>query len=78
MAGKVLSDEEAEQLSTWPPEVARSDLVADLGYSQDKAETHIARLRSVGGAERANLERMLSRRGQRLRAAGGLLARGKW
>ena len=28
MASKVLSDEETEQLSTWPPEVARSDLVA--------------------------------------------------
>src|SRR5450759_4368064 len=33
MAGRVLSDEEAEQLSAWPPEVARSDLVAHFTLS---------------------------------------------
>ncbi len=33
MAGKVLSDEEVEQLSTWPPDVARSDLVAHFTLS---------------------------------------------
>ncbi|MGH9266382.1 MAG: DUF4158 domain-containing protein [Acidimicrobiales bacterium] len=33
MPGKVFSDEEAEQLSSWPPEVARSDLVAHFTLS---------------------------------------------
>ena len=33
MAGKVLSDEETEQLSAWPSEVARSDLVAHFTLS---------------------------------------------
>ncbi len=35
VAGKVFSDEEAEQLSSWPPEVARSDLVAHFTLSID-------------------------------------------
>ncbi len=35
MAGKVFSDEETEQLSSWPPEVARSDLVAHFTLSVD-------------------------------------------
>lgn len=33
MAGRVLSDEEAARLSAWPPEVARSDLVAHFTLS---------------------------------------------
>ncbi|CAN5765018.1 Tn3-like element TnAs1 family transposase [soil metagenome] len=35
MPGKVVSDEEAEQLSSWPPEVARSDLVAHFTLSAE-------------------------------------------
>ena len=35
MAGKVLSDDELEQLSAWPPEVARSDLAAHFTLSLD-------------------------------------------
>ena len=33
MAGRVLSDNELEQLSNWPPEVARSDLAASFTLS---------------------------------------------
>lgn len=33
MAAKALSDDEAEQLSTWPPEVARSDLAVHFTLS---------------------------------------------
>lgn len=33
MADKVLSDDELEQLSRWPTEVARSDLVAHFTLS---------------------------------------------
>ncbi len=52
MAGKVLSDEEAEQLSAWPPEVARSDLVAHFTLSvEDRRWVRSHR----GAAERIGL-----------------------
>lgn len=52
MAGKVLSDEEAEQLSNWPPEVARSDLVAHFTLSiQDRRWVRSHR----GAAERIGM-----------------------
>ncbi|MGH9149413.1 MAG: Tn3 family transposase [Acidimicrobiales bacterium] len=52
MAGKVFSDEEAEQLSSWPPEVARSDLVAHFTLSVEDRRW----LRSHrGAAERIGL-----------------------
>ena len=52
MAGKVLSDEEAEQLSSWPPEVARGDLVAHFTLSvEDRRWVRSHR----GAAERIGL-----------------------
>ena len=52
MAGKVFSDEEAEQLSSWPPEVARSDLVAHFTLSiEDRRWVRSHR----GAAERIGL-----------------------
>ena len=52
MPGKALSDEEAEQLSAWPPEVARSDLVAHFMLSVEDRRW----LRSHrGAAERIGL-----------------------
>lgn len=52
MAGKVLSDEEAEQLGSWPPEVARSDLVAHFTLSvEDRRWVRSHR----GAAERVGL-----------------------
>jgi TnpA family transposase len=52
VAGKVLSEEEAEQLSSWPPEVARSDLVAHFTLSiEDRRWVRSHR----GAAERIGL-----------------------
>jgi len=52
VAGKVFSDEEAAQLSSWPPEVARSDLVAHFTLSvEDRRWVRSHR----GAAERIGL-----------------------
>lgn len=52
MGGKVLSDEEAQRLSSWPPEVARSDLVAHFTLSvEDRRWVRSHR----GAAERIGL-----------------------
>jgi hypothetical protein len=52
VASGVLSDEEAEQLSTWPPEVVRSDLVAFFTLSlEDRRWVRSHR----GAAERIGL-----------------------
>jgi len=52
VAGKVFSDEEAAQLSSWPPEVARSDLVAHFTLSvEDRRWVRSHR----GAAERVGL-----------------------
>ncbi len=52
MAGKVFSDEEAAQLSGWPPEVARSDLVGHFTLSvEDRRWVRSHR----GAAERIGL-----------------------
>lgn len=52
MSSKALSDEEAEQLSAWPPEVAHSDLVAHFTFSVEDRRW----LRSHrGAAERIGL-----------------------
>ncbi|MHB8619940.1 MAG: DUF4158 domain-containing protein [Chloroflexota bacterium] len=52
MADKVLSDEETEQLGSWPPEVARSDLVAHFTLSiEDRRWVRSHR----GAAERIGL-----------------------
>jgi hypothetical protein len=52
VAGKVLSDEETERLGSWPPEVARSDLVAHFTLSvEDRRWVRSHR----GAAERIGL-----------------------